>query len=402
MRKIEACNKVKNLQYIKGAHMKSKALIILTVMAVLLEAGSITAYAADKTYTSNRLGGTNRIETAVKIASEYNNTQVPAVIVTTANEFGNALVGSTLSAKCKAPILLASLTAKDSKVVLDYIKGHLATTGTVYILGDTGSVSTEVENAIKDLGYTNIKRLAGANKEETFKAINDEVNVTTGTPVFIATEDNFPDALSASGIAGIKGYPILLSSKDSMSQATIASLTTIKPTQVFIAGGTGVIDQRIPEQIMAITGLTSDKIIRLSGADRYETSLMIAKHFDVNTTSAILATGNDFPDALAGSSLAVKKNAPIILMSNDTTMQKQYLDTTQIYNLTVLGGEGAVPDDILKVIIGDTSSISSNTSTAPTTANNTPTTTSAISNSSSSNNSTSGTTSIHLVFQLIA
>ncbi len=329
--------------------MKYKKLIIMTVVALLLKMGSISnVYAVDKTYTSIRLGGQNRIETALKIANEYNNGNVQTVVVTTANNFPDALTGSVLAAKYNAPILLVNTTVKASQDVLDYIKSNLEVGGKVYILGGTSVVSTDIENNIKNMGYDNIKRLSGANRDETANVINGELNPQKGTPVFIATGYNFPDALAASGIAGIKGYPILLSSKDKLPQATIDSLSSIEASKVYIVGGTTVVSDMVSKQLESVTGLETTDIIRLSGTNRYETSLEIAKFFNINTLNAILATGADFPDALAGSSLAVKNNAPIILVSNDTSSQKKYLDSSTINNLIVLGGEGATKSSIVE------------------------------------------------------
>ncbi|AKN33766.1 cell wall-binding protein [Clostridium carboxidivorans P7] len=324
--------------------MQKKKLIILTAMAVLLEAGSINVYAKENNYTSSRLGGQTRIETAVKIASDYNSGQLNAVVVSTANDFPEALTGSALASKCKAPILLVNQTSRDSQSALDYIKSHLSSNGTVYVLGTTSSVSSNVENAIRGMGFSNIKRLAGANKDETFKAINNEIGVAAGTPVFIASSDNFPDALSASGIAAIKGYPIILCSQGALPQAAIDQLQAIKPSQIFVAGGPAVVPEGVVQKAIAAAGVSSDKVVRLYGQDRYDTSLAIAKYFNLFTPNAVIASGENFPDALAGSSLAAKNNAPIVLVGGDNARQKEYLDATEASKLTVLGGTGVMPE----------------------------------------------------------
>ncbi|RMC97787.1 cell wall-binding repeat-containing protein [Clostridium autoethanogenum] len=331
--------------------MKGKKLVAILAMVGLLGTLSVTVRADGKQYTTKRVGGQTRIETAVNIANNYSSNQLSAVIVTTANNFPEALVGSTLVSKLKAPILLVNQTAHDSQSTLDYIKTHLASNGTVYILGSTSSVSWDIESAIKYLGYTNIKRLAGTNEDETLKAINDEVGVPAGTPVFIASEDNFPDALSVSSISAIKGYPVILCSKGTLSDSDVEQLKKIKPSEVYIAGGTAAVSDAVVQQVASTTGLDSNKITRLYGQDRYGTSLAIAKFFNLDTKDAIIASGNNFPDALAGSSLALKNNAPIILVGNNTARQRQYLDTTSIYNLTVLGGEGALTSSEVNEIV---------------------------------------------------
>lgn len=58
----------------------------------------------------------------------------------------------------------------------------------------------------------------------------------------------------------------------------------------------------------------------------------------------VLTTGYNFPDALSGSILAAKYNAPMILAGkeNGVSEQKQYIDSTSIQNLYILGGLGAI------------------------------------------------------------
>ena len=112
----------------------------------------------------------------------------------------------------------------------------------------------------------------------------------------------------------------------------------------------------------ATAGFGEKDVYRIAGNTRYETSLKIATvlknqekvdKFD----TIILADGRNFPDALAGSYLAGKLNAPI-LMANE---KPQYADNLRNYikeNLEkdgmiyILGGTGAVPDSILEGIEG--------------------------------------------------
>lgn len=340
--------------------MKSKKLVAIITMTVLLSVGSITVHAKD--YTTNRIGGQTRIETAVKIGENYTDEELSAVIVTTANDFPEALVGSTLSARYKAPILLVNQTVEGSEYTLNYIKNHLASDGTVYILGDTNEVTSDVETAIKDMGYSNINRIAGTTKDETLKLITDEVGIPQGTPVLIASQDNFPDALSASAIAGIKGYPIVICSNGSLSQSAIYSLQSIKPSTIYLIGGSAVVPDSVVKSVMNVTGVSSNNVIRLSGQDRYDTSLAIAKYFNLDTKNAIIASGDNFPDSLAGSSLAVKNNAPLILIGNEVSRQRNYLKNTVISNLLILGGEGVTTPAEVKALITDppTTSDSSN------------------------------------------
>ncbi|MDP4177544.1 MAG: cell wall-binding repeat-containing protein [Bacillota bacterium] len=314
---------------------------------------TVTAFAntnqlPQKQYTSKRIGGQNRIDTSIQIANEFNNGTVQNIILATADDFPDALSGSVLSKKYNAPILLVGKSETENASVFDFIKKHLDANGSVYILGGIGAVSDDVVNSIKTLGFKNFVRLGGADRLATNLKIQGNFDAVDGSPIVIATENDFPDALSISSVAASKGYPILLSDKDSLSQDTIDYINTIKPSTIYIIGGTGVISTQVENKLSSL----SSNVKRISGNDRFETSLAISKYFDLDTSSAVIATGLDFPDALSGSSLASKNNAPILLVNSaDISKEKSQLDSTNINNLYILGGNGAVSDDAVSNLV---------------------------------------------------
>jgi putative cell wall-binding protein len=95
---------------------------------------------------------------------------------------------------------------------------------------------------------------------------------------------------------------------------------------------------------------------RVSGADRYKTSVSVANTFSNGTIqNIILASGENFPDALTGSVLSKKLNAPIILVSNTLdsnadSMQylKDHLDKSG--TLYILGGEASIGGEFIDYI----------------------------------------------------
>ena len=94
------------------------------------------------------------------------------------------------------------------------------------------------------------------------------------------------------------------------------------------------------EKSVNIKGL--DKVQRISGKNRYETSLEVLKHIN-KTQSAVIADGRDYPDALAAAPYAVKKNTGILL-SDDTAIDKikEYVDSQNISDITLIGGEKSI------------------------------------------------------------
>ena len=84
---------------------------------------------------------------------------------------------------------------------------------------------------------------------------------------------------------------------------------------------------------------------RLAGSSRTLTAVEISKEGWPNGASAVILTrGDDFPDALSGSTLATAYNAPILLtdskvLSSETNSEITRLNPTTVY---ILGGTGAV------------------------------------------------------------
>jgi putative cell wall-binding protein len=204
-----------------------------------------------------------------------------------------------------------------------------------------------MESKITASGFTKITRLGGTDRYETSVKIADQLKVTIGTPIVLAYGENYPDALSVSSIAAEMQYPILLVQKDGLSDAVKNEIAAIKPSKVYIIGGEGVIIATVESQVTQITSLDKTKIIRIAGEDRYATSLAVAKYFDLSGQSVCVATGNNFPDALAGSVYAANHNAPIILADGSLSDQiLNYLKVKKLTGASIFGGEAVVSKDI--------------------------------------------------------
>ncbi|AET70824.1 cell wall-binding protein [Desulfosporosinus orientis DSM 765] len=290
-----------------------------------------------------RLSGLTSVDTALEIAKANYTTKLTNVVLTTAENYPDALAGSVLAYKLNAPILLVGSTEVDQEKILAYIKTNLDTTGTVYILGGTAAVSSEMEDKVIASGFNHVTRLGGIDCYETSVKITDQLGVKNGTPIVLAYGGNYPDALSISSIAAETQYPILLVQKDELSDAVKNEITIIKPTKVYIIGGEGVISTTVESQVAQITSLDKTNIVRIAGADRYETSLAVAKYFDLSGQSVCIATGNNFPDALTGSVYAANYNASIILADGGLSDQiMNYLKEKKITGATLFGGEEVV------------------------------------------------------------
>lgn len=320
-----------------------KKIVSLVAAAAITLGISNAAYAKDG-FNVSRFYGVDRYKTSISISNNFNSGTVQNVIIASGKDFPDALAGSVLSKKLNAPIVLAGGTVNDSADSIQYIKDHLDKNGTIYLLGGTASISNEFVDYMKNQGYSNFVRLGGKDRFDTNKYIVNSMNVEKGTPVVIANAYGFADALSVSSIAAQKGYPIIMTSTSSLSDEAKDMIKNIEPSQVYIIGGYASVGDNVVNQIKGmLPSLSNDKIIKLAGQDRYETSLSVCKHFNLDTDTAVLANGENFPDALSGSALASKLNAPIVLTDGqDITKQKDYIYGGNFRNIVLLGGYASV------------------------------------------------------------
>lgn len=336
-----------------------KRVVILVTSIALILATSTIAHGKNN-YNVSRIEGANRYKTSSNISKQFNNDKLDNVIVASGKNFPDALAGSGLSKKLNAPILLANEDVKSSLDSIDYIRNHLNPNGNVYILGSSFCISEDYVKYIKSLGVKNVIRLGGKNRFDTNRLILNFMNIKKGTPIVITTGHGFADALSVSSAAASKGYPILMSNSKTLPDEIKGKIREIQPSKVYLIGSQGVLDNNIMKELRDIVPSLSynDSIVRVWGNNRYETSLEICRYFNLESDTAIIANGENFPDALSGSALAAKKNAPILITNGkDISNQKKYLNTTNYKNLILLGSSAVVNDYVESILNGTISEI---------------------------------------------
>ena len=310
---------------------------------------------------SKYIGDSDRYGTAISIVNTAFNpsssNKLQNVVLATGENFPDALSGAVLAKKNNAPILLvnSSIDSDGSSKTIDYINNYLDKNGTIFMLGGTGVVPQSFETKLRELGFSKFVRLGGIDRIATSTAINDKIAPAINTPVVIATANNFPDALSISPIAAAKGWPIYLVD-NTLPDSLKAYLVNNKPSNVYVVGGSGVVSNNLLNQVKSILSYGDDKVVRLGGASRYDTSKKINNYFVYNTKKVILATGQTFPDALSGSVYAALNNYPIILADSDDFKNAADYIKNISYNapcmpLESLGLSGAVSQSTVNSII---------------------------------------------------
>lgn len=272
-----------------------------------------------------RWDGPNRTTTAIDVSQSLFplRASAPAVVVTTSENYADAIGGGRLASSVGAPLLLTGKTALDADVAAE-VKRVLAPGGTIYVLGGTPTLTDDVTASLQNLDASfRISRLAGNSRFETGVAIADEILRVTGSAsatsspkIYLANGRNFPDGLAVSALAARTGGVVLLTENDTMPDATAAFVAAHDPTGVNtvpIGGAAAVASMQLPT--VQARAATANAVV---GADRYDTSSKVAALFTKDSTSTPvasvgLATGANWPDALVGAAAMGALNGPLLL-----------------------------------------------------------------------------------------
>ena len=112
-------------------------------------------------------------------------------------------------------------------------------------------------------------------------------------------------------------------------------------------GMEGAVSEKVQDDISKLAKIDSKDIVRIGGQNRFDTSLKAAQYFNSQGNKVCIASGNDFADALSGSSYAANMGEPIILVNNSLTDdEKSFLQGMKLNGASILGGTGAVSSEI--------------------------------------------------------
>ncbi len=193
-------------------------------------------------------------------------------------------------------------------------------------------------------------RVAGPDRYATATALASEVFAPGVDRVYVATGDTFPDALTVGPVAGTRGAPILLTTRDTLPATTIAELDRLDPGAITVVGGAAAVSDAVFEQLAAHT---DGAVTRISGPDRFATAAAVADDgFAPGVDTAFVATGLNFPDALAGGVLANAASGPILLTGTDTLPEATRAALARLGpgRIVVLGGPSAVSDGVTEAL----------------------------------------------------
>ena len=209
--------------------------------------------------------------------------------------------------------------------------------------------------------YTQV-RYQGEDRFETAAVIADAIAEATPTAV-IARADIYPDALTgAYEAANSDDAPILLTRSDDLPQTTINALEANNVDNVVLLGGPDAIEPGIETELEGL----GYNVERRQGRTRYHTAIAIAEAGGTIGTidgerAALVASGENFPDALSGAPLSFAAFLPSLLVPKDVddadpgveAILRGYvadvvgsLEGMSIERVYIVGGAEAVSEEI--------------------------------------------------------
>jgi len=187
-------------------------------------------------------------------------------------------------------------------------------------------------------------RIAGDDRYQTSALVADHAFPSGATVAYVSTGEGFPDALSGAPAAATARGPLLLTPGASLAPSVSAEIVKLGVKRIVILGGPTTVSPAVEASLDALVG--AGNVTRIAGADRYETSRLVAASGVFGTPATIyVATGRNFPDALSGGAAAAAAHSPLILVDGSAA-------TIDAPTRALLAGTAKV------VIVGGTPSVS--------------------------------------------
>ncbi|MGI9018447.1 MAG: cell wall-binding repeat-containing protein [Euzebya sp.] len=201
-------------------------------------------------------------------------------------------------------------------------------------------------------------RIEGPERTATAAAIAAQAFPQGTRQAVIATADTAQDALTATALAGASNAAILLVRQDTVPPATATALQELGVTDIILVGSVQSISQAVASELAQDYSVT-----RLAGQNQYDTAVQVATEaVDIadlpsinGLRSILLASGENFPDALAGSPAAYAGPTPVLYAEpgNLPDEVSSFMDRSDVEQVVILGGTAAISESVATQIRSD-------------------------------------------------
>lgn len=288
-----------------------------------------------------RISGENRVQTSIEVSKKMFKEGTNKVVLANQDNYSDVLTAAPFAKANNASLLYISSNSISKEVMSEIARLKAKE---ITIIGGEKSVD---EGLKKELEKRNFKvdRLSGSDRYKTSAKIAAKLIGDKTTTLEIASGENYADALSLNNAAEKDKAPILLVRVNAIDKSVEDVIKSSKASLINIAGGEKSVSENTKANIKKISNAT---VNRMGGADRYETSILLAKYSGAKEV-VVVASGENFADALVAAPFSAKQNGAILLTNKEKLGQKaeQFIKDTKFNKSYVIGGEKSVSEDVI-------------------------------------------------------
>lgn len=288
-----------------------------------------------------RISGQNRVQTAIEVSKKMFKEGTNKVVLANQDNYSDVLTAAPFAKANNASLLYVSSNSI-SKEVMSEISRLKAKE--ITIIGGEKSVDEGLKKELEKRNFK-VERLSGADRYQTSAEIASKLIDNKTTTLEIASGENYADALSLNNAAEKDKAPILLVRVNVIDKSVEDVIKSSKASLINIAGGEKSVSESTKANIKKISNAT---VNRIGGADRYETSILLAK-YSGSKEIVVVASGENFADALVAAPFSAKQKGAILLTNKYKLGQKteQFIKDTKFNESYVIGGEKSVSKDVI-------------------------------------------------------
>ncbi|GAC1315531.1 MAG: hypothetical protein NVSMB12_11340 [Acidimicrobiales bacterium] len=199
-----------------------------------------------------RSAGVDRYDTAAMLSKGTFPAGAPLAYLTTGTNYPDALTAAA-AAGGKGPVLLTRTASVPDATVSELRRLGVAR---IVVVGGAQAVSDATFLAVAAaVPSAPMSRVAGADRFATAAAVAGAGSATPSV-IYLATGQDYPDALSAAAAAGGQG-PVLLAGAGALPAATLGALQGFTTDQLIVVGGVNAISSGAESQARAAVSSTA-------------------------------------------------------------------------------------------------------------------------------------------------
>lgn len=288
-----------------------------------------------------RISGENRVQTAIEVSKKMFKEGTNKVVLANQDNYSDVLTAAPFAKANNASLLYVSSNSISKEVMSEIAR---LKSKEITIIGGEKSVDEGLKKELEKRNFK-VNRLSGADRYKTSAQIASKLIDGKTTTLEIASGENYADALSLNNAAEKDKAPILLVRVNAIDKSVEDVIKSSKASLINIAGGEKSVSESTKANIKKISNAT---VNRIGGADRYETSILLAKYSGAKEV-VVVASGENFADALVAAQFSAKQKGAILLTNKDKLGQKteQFIKDTKFNKSYVIGGEKSVSEDVI-------------------------------------------------------